>query len=598
MSESTPTPYVLPEPVAAPPPSAWARLSAWAGRLTVADGLAALAVVVAALLRFRALGGPPLSPSEAAAALSSWQFSHAGATVSTVTSPAYFTLTNVAMLLFGSSDAIARLVPALLGTLTVALIWALPRALRPAGVVTTAFFLAVSPLNVLASRTAGGAAIAVFALVLLVAAALRLGGGGRRGWAYALGLAVGLGLSSDPLFYSGLVTLVPLALWLGSGATAAGERPLAAVVGAWRPILVAFAVSFLALSTSFLLYTPGLGAAFDVAAAWLAGFGLPGSSDGGLLAPLVTLVRYEPALMFLGVPAILWALWQRDRLAWLLAGWWVVLLALALFQPGLPWSALVFTVPGYLLVGMMAGGLWSRISDDRWVVVAVTGGLLLLGMILLVSLGRYTRLGLWASDQVAFLVLALVAFVAAGGVLILAMSYSSLAARQGAFLGIALLMLYAQGGTATSLTQQGANDPRERIVAVGTDDDIRVLSSVLRDVSRQITGGDHDLEIISTADSPVLRWYLRDYERAQFAATLPVGAVPQAIITPASAELRLSSDYLGADFGLQQRRAELVSPFSLNDTLKWLLFRESTTAVDIDRVILWVRSDLTGTRGP
>lgn len=600
MTDSTATPaatsVVLPEPIDVSP-SAWSRLKAWSGRLTVADGLAALAVVVAALVRFRALGGPPLSPAEAAAALSSWQFSQAGATVATVGSPAYFTLTNTAMLLFGSSDAIARLVPALFGTLAVALVLGLPRPLRPAGIVAAAAFLALSPLNVLASRTAGGAAIAVFALLLLVVSGSRLAAGGRRRWAYGLGLALGLGFTSDPLFLSGLVALLPLVLWLGFSDAWSNERP-ARLAAAWRPIVLAFAVSFLLLSTSFLLYTPGLGAAFDLVTDWLRSFGLPWSGTREPLAPLLDMVRYEPALLLLGLPALLWALLGQSRAGWVMAGWWVALMGLSLFQPDLAGHALLYTVPAYLLIGLLGGQLAATAGEDRRVVVAVAGGLVLLGMVLLVSMARYTRLGLWASDQIAFLALALVAFVAAGGVLILAMSYDSRAARLGAFLGIALLLLYVQAGITTSLTQQGANDPRERLVVEGTDDDIRVLTGVLRDVSRQITGGDHDLEIITTADSPVLRWYLRDFERNQFATTLPLRPGPQAVIAPASAELRLDADYLGADFGLVQRRAELTTPFSLNDTLKWLLFRESPAAVDVDRVILWVRSDLTGTRAP
>jgi predicted membrane-bound mannosyltransferase len=600
MTEPFIAPTPLPDSPAQPETGAWARLAGWANGLTLADALVALALMVAVFLRFRNLGGPPLSPTEAAAALGSWQFGQAGAEVSAVVSPAYFTLMNAAMLLFGSSDAIARLVPAVLGTVTVALVWFLPRQLRPAGIIAAAAFLALSPLNVLASRTAGGAAIAVFALMLLVVSGLRLAGGGRRIWAYGLGASLGVGLTSDPLFLTGLVALAPFAVWLAVRETddrRAGLRPTAAQ---WPAVVVALGASFLLLSTSFLLYTPGLGAAFTIVATWLRSWGLPPLilSANGLLSPLVTMIRYEPALLVLGVPALLWALTRRDRVGWLLVGWWAVLVLAALFQPDVAGRALLFTLPGYLLIGLMAGELFRRVTDDRRVLLAVMGGLLLLGAILLVSIGRYTRMELWSSDQVAFLVLALVAFIAAGGVLVLAMSYNSLAARQGVLLGIALLLLYAQGGIATSLSQQGSNDPRERVVVEGTDDDVRTLTALLRDVSRQLTGGDHDVEVISTADSPVLRWYLRDYEAAQFADSLPLGAGPAVIIAPADADLRLASDYLGADFGLRQTRVEPPAPFSLSDTLKWWLFRESATPLNTERVILWVRSDLTGTAQP
>ncbi len=478
--------------------TSWMRAVDRLQRLTVADGLVALAVVFAIILRFTNLGTPVLSPAEATAALSSWQFGQAGTTVGIVTSPAYFTLTNAAMMLFGSSDAIARLVPALFGTLTVALAWYLRRGWSPAGMVIVAVFMAVSPLNVLASRTAGGEAIAVFALMLLGVSSYRLLSQGSRSWAYGLGAALGLGLTSDPLFISGLVALVPVWWWLSRSAGADETTGRMQLSTYWRPIAIAFGVSFVLLSTSFLLHTPGLGAAFGLVAAWFSAFGLPALNiaNGGVFGPLLTALRYEPALIVLGIPALIWALARKDRLGWLLAGWWALLLLLAIFQPALGGYALLFTVPGYLLVGLVARNLFSQPDPDRRITMAVAGGLMLLGAILLVSIARYTRLALWSSDQVAFLVLALVAFVAAGGVLVLAMSYNSVAARQGAFVGLAVLLLYLQWGTSTALTQTGANDPRELVVIEGTDDDVRVLSDLLRDVSRQLTGGDHDLDIM------------------------------------------------------------------------------------------------------
>jgi predicted membrane-bound mannosyltransferase len=600
MTEPFIAPTPLPDLPSQPETSAWERLSGWAGGLTLADALVALALMVATFLRFRNLGGPPLSPAEATAALGSWQFGHAGAEVSAVISPAYFTLTNAAMLLFGSSDAIARLIPAVLGTVTVALVWFLPRQLRLAGIVAAVAFLALSPLNVLASRTAGGTAIAVFALMLLVVSGLRLAGSGRRVWAYGLGAALGVGLVSDPLFLTGLVALAPFAIWWAVREADDHHSDYGWLLAQWPSVVVALGASFLLLSTSFLLYTPGLGAAFTIVATWLASWGLPPLtlSINGLLSPLVTMIRYEPALLVLGIPALLWALTRRDRVGWLLVGWWVALVLASLFQPEVAGGALLFTIPGYLLIGLVAGELFRRVTDDRRVLFAVMGGLLLLGAILLVSVGRYTRMELWSTDQVAFLVLALAAFIAAGGVLVLAMSYNSLAARQGVLLGIALLLLYAQGGIATSLSQQGSNDPRERVVVEGTDDDVLVLTALLRDISRQLTGGDHDVEIISLADSPVLRWYLRDYEAAQFADSLPLGAGTPVIVAPVEADLRLATDYLGADFGLRQTRVEPPTPFSLSDALKWWLFRESATPLNTERVILWVRSDLTGTAQP
>lgn len=600
MPEPVPASYELTQEVAPQSSGFWSHVAFWAGQLSIADGVVAVTVLVAALLRFSNLGGPLLTPSEATAALSSWQFGHAGAAVTSITSPAYFTLTNAAMLLFGSSDTIARLVPALMGTLTVGLVWLLRRAWGPVGMVAAAIFLALSPLNILASRTAGGAAPAILALMLIVVGMVRLITQGRKRWAYAVGVALGLGLTSDPLFISGLLTLIPIWFWLANDR--ADERDpasTATLLSYWRPIAVAFSLTFLLLSTSFLLYPPGIGSAFGLTAEWLGAFRLPtvDVAGTGLLAPFLTTLRYEPALYVLGLPALLWALTSRHHLAGLLAGWWILLVALSIFHPALITYPLLFTLPGYLLIGLLARTLFNYRDVDHRVALAVAGGLVLLGMVLLVSIARYTRLALWSSDQAALLALALVAFIAAGGLLVLAMSHDSRAAQQGAFLGLAVLMLYLQWGTATNLTRMGANDPHERIVVEGTDDDMRILSNLLGDLSRQVTGAGHDLDLISLVDSPVLRWYLRDFEHAQFAAALPIHAQPQAVISPAETELRIGDDYLGADFGLLQSQLENEQAFSLNDTMKWLLFHESNAPIHNERIILWVRSDLTGGGG-
>ncbi|MEZ4517698.1 MAG: glycosyltransferase family 39 protein [Chloroflexota bacterium] len=164
------------------------RLAAWSRQLTIADGIMALVVILAAAVRFYHLGQPLLSPSEATAALGSWQFTQAGTDVTQVTSPAYFTLTNAVMLILGSSDAIARLVPAIAGTLTVGLVWFLRRVWGSAGFLTAALFLTLSPLNILVSRTAGGQAIAVFALMLLIVSIIRVASNGGKQWAYGIGL--------------------------------------------------------------------------------------------------------------------------------------------------------------------------------------------------------------------------------------------------------------------------------------------------------------------------------------------------------------------------------------------------------------------------
>ena len=172
-------------------------------------------------------------------------------------------------------------------------------------------------------------------------------------------------------------------------------------------------------------------------------------------------------------------------------------------------------------------------------------------------------------------------------------------ARRGAFLGLAALLIYFQWGTGWHLSQQAANDPSERWVTTGTDDDVPVLVDLVGRVSRQLTNADGDLDVFSTVDSPVLRWYFRNFDRFTTGAALPVDTATAVVVTADDAQPQLPNDYFGADFGLEQRDAaadELLAGQSLavaaGDVLRDWLFHESNAPVEHQRVIVWIRADL------
>ena len=140
----------------------------WAAGFTVADGLMLLIGLLAAVARFMNLGAQPLSPAEADAALTSWQFARGVPLTATPDSPAYFTFTSLIMSLGGDGDAAARLAPAVFGLLTVLLPWLWRGRFRPGVWLTAGALLAVSPIQMIISRTAGGEAIALFALLYVI----------------------------------------------------------------------------------------------------------------------------------------------------------------------------------------------------------------------------------------------------------------------------------------------------------------------------------------------------------------------------------------------------------------------------------------------
>lgn len=556
--------------------------------VTVADGLMVLIGLVAAVARFSALGAQPLSPAEAEAALASWQFARGATVVAPVASPAYFSLTSLVMAIGATGDAAARLAPALIGTLTVLVPWLWRGRANPAVWLAAAAFLAASPLAMSLSRTAGGDALALFALLLLAVAVLRLDEGPR--WAALAGAALGLGLATTALFYTGLIAFIP-AWWVFGGNDGRTS---------WRTLAAAAGLTFAVVATGSLFFPSGLGAAAQIVPAWLGQFGLPATGGAlAVLAPILTLLRYEPALLFLSLPAAVWVLARADNPGKPYALWLTLLLPILLLQSVAFHNAAAALVPGYLLIGLLAGDLmadWTN-SASRKTTWLVAGGLILLGMTLLVSVGRFTRLGLWSGAQASLIGLAVLAFVLAGIAVILALAWDNAAARRGAFLGVAALLLYWQWGAAWQLSNAGANDPRERWVVAGTDDDVPVLTDLLRGVSLQTSNSNRDLEIFSTVESPVLRWYLRDFGGFRDGPALPLETQAAVIITPADAEPQATSDYFGADFGLVQRDlpGDPGRPTTA-DVLRWWLFQESFMPVEQQRVVVWLRSDLAAAR--
>lgn len=559
-------------------------------QITFADGLYLLVFAAAAIMRFSQLGGTPLSPAEAKEALAVWQFLQPQPSAVTIASPAYFTLTSLLIPILGISDAIVRLVPAIFGLALISLPWLLRRKIGAIGVLVCASLLAVSPLNSVISRTVGGDAIALFALLLFAISVARLNNGSSERWFYVLTVALGLGLASSPLFYSGLLTLCATLLLVKfftkeSVWFAPPERPTI-VSGLILGILV-----LIGLSTRILTYPGGLGASAQLIGEWLGQFGFSGSLQS-TLAPFLVLARYEIALLILGFVAIVWVVWRGSLLGTLFLVWLLVTLALMLLQSSALSNALLATLPGYLLIGLVSAQLLrQQINYRTWF---FTGGLLLIGAILLVNITRYLRVSVYEQD-LSNLWLGILALAAATLIIYYFWSMTDASITQGMWLAALVLLLLFDWGTAWHLTHTAANDPRERWVSQGTDNDLSLLVDTLQDISRQAANSDADLTLLSAVDTPVLRWYLRDFWQAAVGQVVPPDAHHQVIISRVGdGDPQFGTDYVGSDFGLL-RSGTAPAPVSntpFADTLRWWFFHETNVETIEDRVILWVRTDL------
>ncbi len=562
--------------------------------LTTAGGLGILILVAAAVIRFVNLGVIPLSPDEAQAAWAVWALWRPEPEAITFVSPAYFSLTSLITPIAGYADAVMRLVPAIFGLGTVGLAWLIRHRLGQIGTLLFMIFLAVSPLNAVAARTAGGFTIAEFSVMLMFVAWLRYQEMRERRWLYLLAAALGLGLSSSALFFSGLLTMMLARLiqsWLGPKWLDTSDQSWPEAADRRRATLIG-GIVFVTTSALFLWYPAGLGAAVDLPVKWLSQFSFSG--DGArLLNPLLAAGRYEPLILLPGAVAIIWAVRQEKPLGAFCVYWIGAILGLILLQRGQVTNALLITLPAYLLVARFANDILVPRVDQIAGLMAV--GLSLAGGLILINIGRYSRLVVYQPEQLANIWMALLIFAISVVVIYLVATWDLIAAYQGTLLATLLLFTVYYWGNAWWLSHQAANDPRARWASLATDDEVRLLQGVARDLSRQFTGTDYGLQIVNVVDTPVLRWYLREFSSLENVHSLPSDTQSPVLISQLDSEPLLSSDYVGADFGLVRNgQMPLSSPSEtpLLDTIRWWLFHETNLTMNEERVILWWRADL------
>lgn len=590
------------EPVAADGNEMNARIDRiGSSSLTAAHILLVLNIILAAVLRLSGLADAPLSLDEAGQALAVWQFwQPAGESLLPSASPAYFSLSSLLMLVLGDSDAVARLIPAFAGIGVVIMPWLLRRRIGVAGALTSGLLLAVSPTLTALSRTAGGDSIALFAGLLMLIAWVRFQDEGKSGWLYLAAGALGLGLVSSALF---LTILSGLALaWVGQHylGPRLNEAPHKATSHEKRYALLCFTLSLLAFGTMMLWNLPGLGDAASALGAWVQAF-LAGGGISAWTSPLLALLRYEPALVVLGIPALAWTAWRGRSFSVLLLYWFVVGLLLALLQHKTMAAITPMVGAAYLLIGVWAQEIFQAEPDEealaglpfpaRWLRWGLFATLLIAAAVFTFNLGRYLRVSVFTPEQWGHLLLAIVAVVVAIALVNLVRAIDRAIAAQSTLLALLVILTLYGWGTAWWLGHRGANDPRERWVSQATDDEVRLMTEILAEASLQTANSASDISLVSGVDNPVLRWYLRDIHLAQFSDANSADADIRAIITSGPDDLNLDSDYFGADFGLFRRTSGEMQTASVPEILKWWLFHESVNDFHEDRIFLWLRTD-------
>ena len=500
---------------------------------TVEKSAFALILLLGAALRLANLSAQPLAPLEAGASWSAWRvagglhdLSHASSG-----SALLFTLQTLLFWLAGAGDGLARLAPALAGSVTVGLPWLLRQTLGKRAALILAALMAVDPWLVQFSRLADGTALTVFLGLLTLICLLRLYDADANvsvRWQSLVGgsVACGLLLVSGPLAWSFLILIGIYILFAGPPS-----------------IHALFAVDEGRTPQKLLAY--GCGAALLMATAWfsrLSGLGTVGASLGEWLSRwfsaadpayplswvLLRVVADQSFAILLGIPG-LWLLLQgrRGTKQWTFSPrWplflltWLLFALVTLLAAGRhPAQLALLHLP--LLFGATAVIDWLVQRFPRHAEWRNAGLLLALMVMLWISasiLGRNVVNGISLNLGLALSTLLLLLTA----VMLWVIYLIWVGKQQGRWLGVAMvavLMFTTVLGSMWQLNHVNDVSHPNGFLAVTTHPDTRLLTADIATLSAQRIGdaGEIELQVQAlAAPDPVLGWYLRDMRRLKW----------------------------------------------------------------------------------
>lgn len=556
-------------------------------------------LLAAAWLRLVDLGWPPLSDAEARHALAASALSGSPSPFDPgVESPppgsAYRVPTSVVFQLVGSSDAVARVVPALAGV-ALCLLPLLARGKIGAKLsLTLAFILSFSPLMVTISRQAGGTILACLGVAGFVI--LLVGGDPASGSSRKVIGAVALGalaLTSGPAWVQGIVSL-----GLGAGLTVLwrtrqGEpKPSFAFISFSRRELVIGLLLILGIASGFGLYPGGAADTFESLGAWLSGWSA--STTLPWLSPLLIIPIYEPLLLAFGLIGVVISFRRKDLYGVVAAFWALGALAAALVYPGrsaldLVWVALP---AAYLASCGLLALVEAMLGQEDWLRFAgMTGAFVLLAAFVELQLVAYAS-GLGVEFAVLDPSLRLgIIFVAVliGVVLVVLFGTGWSWSASGTAVGVAMFGVLSAISIASLVRLNFADAAAEggqmwepRVPALG----LHELAFSLDFLNRAYRDDPGGLTVtIQGSAPPSLAWTVRDFQEELVSAT---EQAPPVVLAPSDAEPSLRADYLGQKLAV----AELndwdgaLPP----DVLSWLVLHRAP--VKFDDWVMLVRADI------
>ncbi len=587
-----------------------AERSSSAVRLDLWQTSALLIVLLGILLRWWQLNSHPLQPDEAGLAMRSWSIVM-GKGNNIDYSPLLLHGNALLLFMFGASDVVVRILPALAGSVLILLPLWLRDYLGRTGALLAMLFLAISPTMVFTSRhntpemltAAAGLTLVVCALAYLErrsATPVYIG-------AVALALLVASG-------YSAYTYIVAFGSYLAIRALAGRRRyvhqagALRATSGFWtdsqaqplgqllpsRSLLAragllgagVFIVVTTAALTSLRVIQAGLASPL---ANWLATFSASGLAGRG--AQLATLSVYEGLLVVVAIAGIVYYLNRGAAFHGFLT-WWMLVGLLVGVAGGTAQGGLlaVGLVPAALLAGAAGGDLLDRLQG-RWQKLNLLLVALVLTVLAVATYVTTTYMSIPTNPEqirayafygfIAVVAILIIGFVASSVRFGLKVSLKSFAAV-GLVLGL-LLTFRAN----SLLNLRASANPNELFTPVATSPDIRSLVDDFGQVMDVLFLNRFEQSVqLDERYQELLMWYLRDYKSVNLVRQ-PEGA-PAVFITDPAAKPPRGGAYAGQRYRIATMNQVRLG--SLPEFWRWLLYRESPSTPAGRDVIVFVKT--------
>ncbi len=542
------------------------------------------------MLRLVDLDARPLSSAEAARALGAWQLAQ-GQEPTVVGSPLLTHTTTLIFFLFGASDFMARLLPALFGALLVLVPYFWRERLGHAGAFLAAVLLAVSPLSLFASRWMGTEVLAAGLGLALATALARFADTGAPRALYVGAVLLGLLLASGAGAYFVLLALLAVAgaAWglgrRGHAAIAVLQERVQAGGARLRTAGLVWLGTVLAVGTLLLFHVQGLRGLGDVLDEWWRGFGVVGALPW--FSPLLWPTLYEPVVVVFGIVGGVRAVRERDLLGSSLLG-----CALGLSVMLAAWPArtsgdfLLVTAPLALLAGREIARLWQNARAD-W--RGARDGVYVAVFAILVAYIYLQLAGFAERGNVEFVLLA---WVGVGLVVVLTVGQGGLYSVDNALrnlgLSVAALALVITLSAALGSAYNAGGKNAECLDPAPTSPQARALAADVATWSLRRVGDAHQMSVaVMLPDPAVMQWYLREFRNLRVFAGVAGPVSAEAIIAPEGVQPAAQGAYVGQAYELTRDLRWRALP--ARDWWRWALWR-ALPAPSQTRAVLWIQA--------